>query len=318
MADLKGKSEEFGGKIIGIEPGAGEMNLLKTKVMPGYGLDKEYQLVTSSTSSMLSELKRDYAQKKPVAVVLWSPHWAYSTYELTKLTDPKGCGAPATPSTTSPTRTALRSAQVTSWMKNFHMTEAQLGAGSVHPGRGPGQHRQGVQNWMKKNPAALDSYVPVPGRSGNVGKGATVKIGNFNWDESIASSYLWQAVLERRGYKVQNNTSTRARPSPAWRRTDFDFITDAWLPTTHASYMKQYGKDYTETSSKSASGTTRRHSKSPCRPTSRASRPWPTSRARARSSAEDHRHRTRRRRDDALSRTRSCRPTAWKTTSTWT
>ncbi len=39
LADLKGKAGTFGGRIIGIEPGTGEMNLLKTKVLPGYGLD---------------------------------------------------------------------------------------------------------------------------------------------------------------------------------------------------------------------------------------------------------------------------------------
>ena len=49
LADLKGKASEFGGRIIGIEPSAGEMGLLKSKVLQAYGLDKEYKVVDSST-----------------------------------------------------------------------------------------------------------------------------------------------------------------------------------------------------------------------------------------------------------------------------
>ena len=66
------------------------MNLLKKKVLPGYGLDKEYKVVDGSTPAMLAELKRAYAKKEPIAVLLWTPHWAYSKYDLTKLKDPKG------------------------------------------------------------------------------------------------------------------------------------------------------------------------------------------------------------------------------------
>ena len=248
MADLKGKSSQFGGKIIGIEPGAGEMNLLKTKVLPGYGLDKEYQLVSSSTSSMLAELKRDYAQKKPVAVVLWSPHWAYSTYQLTKLADPKGLWGPSDSIHNLANKTSgAKLSQVSSWMKNFHMNEAQLGSleASIQAA-GQGNTAKGVQDWMKKNPSVLDAATPVPGQAVNVGKGANVRIGNFNWDESIASSYLWQAVLERRGYKVDNKTYDPGAAFTGLAQDNFDFLTDAWLPTTHASYMKQYGQSYTD------------------------------------------------------------------------
>jgi glycine betaine/proline transport system substrate-binding protein len=168
MADLKGKSKEFGGKIIGIEPGAGEMNLLKTKVMPGYGLDKEYQLVSSSTSSMLSELKRDYAQKKPVAVVLWSPHWAYSTYNLTKLTDPKGLwGASDSIHDLANKKFTSQQPQVTKWLRNFHLTDTQLGSleASIQAA-GQGDTAKGVQNWMAKNPGIVDTMAPVGASAG--------------------------------------------------------------------------------------------------------------------------------------------------------
>jgi glycine betaine/proline transport system substrate-binding protein len=165
MADLKGKSKEFGGKIIGIEPGAGEMKLLSSKVLPGYGLDKEYKLVASSTAAMLSELKRDYDQKKPVAVVLWSPHWAYSTYDMTKLSDPKGLwGKGDSIHNLANKNSATKLPQVSDWMKNFHMTEAQLASLEADiQSAGQGQTVAGVKKWMKANPGIVDQMAPVSG-----------------------------------------------------------------------------------------------------------------------------------------------------------
>ncbi|MBM9506923.1 ABC transporter permease/substrate binding protein [Actinacidiphila acididurans] len=169
MADLKGRAGEFGGRIVGIEPGAGEMKLLQSKVLPGYGLDKEYQLVASSTAGMLAELKRDYAAEKPVAVVLWSPHWAYSTYQLTKLTDPKGLwGASDSIHTEANRSSAARLPHVTSWMRKFHMTEAQLGSlEAAIQAAGQGHVTQGVKAWLAKNPGVENAMAPVVAGSGS-------------------------------------------------------------------------------------------------------------------------------------------------------
>ncbi len=92
MEDLKGQADKFKGRIVGIEPGAGEMQLLKSKVLKEYGLDKEFKVVDGSTPAMLAELKRAYAKKEPIATTLWSPHWAYNEFDLTKLKDPKCLG----------------------------------------------------------------------------------------------------------------------------------------------------------------------------------------------------------------------------------
>ncbi|HCA88240.1 MAG TPA: glycine/betaine ABC transporter permease, partial [Streptomyces sp.] len=90
LADLKGKGEKFDGKIIGIESSAGMMGTLNKKVLKEYGLEGEYEVVSSSTSTMLAELERSLAKKEPVVVTLWSPHWAYGKHDLKKLEDPKG------------------------------------------------------------------------------------------------------------------------------------------------------------------------------------------------------------------------------------
>lgn len=127
LEDLKGKGSQFKGRIVGIEPSAGETGLLKDKILPGYGLDKEYKVVDGSTPSMLAELKRSYAKKEPIVVPLWSPHWAYNQFELTKLKDPKNLwGKGDGIHTLARKGFSADNPEVGSWLKNFKMTEDQL------------------------------------------------------------------------------------------------------------------------------------------------------------------------------------------------
>ncbi|MFE2519174.1 ABC transporter permease/substrate binding protein [Streptomyces mirabilis] len=162
LADLKGKAGTFGGRIIGIEPGTGEMNLLKTKVLPGYGLDKEYKVVDGSTPAMLAELKRAYAKKQPVAVVLWSPHWAYSEYKLTKLADDKKLfGEGNTIRTISSKKFPEQYPQLTKWIKNFRMSESELGTlESEIKQRGQGHEEAAVAAWLKEHPDVVERMTP--------------------------------------------------------------------------------------------------------------------------------------------------------------
>ena len=71
-----------------------------------------------------------------------------------------------------------------------------------------------------------------------------ITIAVFNgWDEAVASSVLWQTVLEEQGYNV---TLEYADPAPVFTglaASDYDLNLDVWLPFTHKSYMEQYGDD---------------------------------------------------------------------------
>lgn len=87
--DLAGKGAQFDGKIYGIEPGAG-LTAQTQKMMPEYGLDGEYELVTSSTAAMLTELKSATDAQEDIVVTLWRPFWANDAFPLKDLKDPKG------------------------------------------------------------------------------------------------------------------------------------------------------------------------------------------------------------------------------------
>ncbi|MFJ7076592.1 ABC transporter permease/substrate binding protein [Streptomyces sp. NPDC098781] len=165
LEDLKNNASKFKGKIVGIEPSAGMMGMLKDKVLKEYGLEGTYEVVDGSTPAMLAELKRAYAKKEPVLVTLWSPHWAYSDYGLKKLKDPKGAwGKGDGVHTLARKGFADDNPEVGEWLKNFSMTEKQLtDLESQITKAGKGKEQDAVRTWLKQNPGLLDKWAPVDG-----------------------------------------------------------------------------------------------------------------------------------------------------------
>lgn len=89
IEDLTTMVDEYGGKIYGIEAGAGLTKQTQEEAIPQYGLE-DYEFVVSSTPAMLAQIDRAIQAEENVAVTLWHPHWAYSAYPMRDLEDPKG------------------------------------------------------------------------------------------------------------------------------------------------------------------------------------------------------------------------------------
>ncbi|MBD0424005.1 ABC transporter permease/substrate binding protein [Streptomyces sp. TRM S81-3] len=243
LADLKGKAGRFGGKITGIESSAGEMALLKSKVLKEYGLDKEYKVVDSSTPAMLAELKRAMSKQEPIVVTLWSPHWAYNDYDLKKLKDPKGAwGEGDGVHTLSRKGFAGDDPTVATWLKDFELDEQQLTSLEAEINKaGKGKQQDAVRAWLKDNPGTVDELAPV-----NSGSGATpaeakqpLDVAWFPWDEDIAVTYLWKNVLERRGYKLNLKQMDVGPVYTGLASGDLDLNFDAWLPHAQSNYWEK-------------------------------------------------------------------------------
>ncbi|MFJ4486333.1 ABC transporter permease/substrate binding protein [Streptomyces longwoodensis] len=165
LADLKDKSAEFDGRIVGIEPSAGMMGLLKDKVLKEYGLQGSYEVVDGSTPAMLAELKRAYAKKQPVLVTLWSPHWAYAQYGLKKLKDPRGAwGKGDGVHTVARQGFAEDNPEAARWLKDFSMTERQLTDLEARIQQaGKGKEQDAARAWLADHPGLLDKWAPADG-----------------------------------------------------------------------------------------------------------------------------------------------------------
>ncbi|WP_139738814.1 glycine betaine ABC transporter substrate-binding protein [Actinomyces wuliandei] len=88
IAELADSASDFDNRIVGIDAGAGITTQTEESVIPTYGLDT-MEFTTSSTSAMLAELKGAMSKGDNIVVTLWSPHWAYSAYEIRDLEDPE-------------------------------------------------------------------------------------------------------------------------------------------------------------------------------------------------------------------------------------
>ncbi|MEU4211125.1 ABC transporter permease/substrate binding protein [Streptomyces sp. NPDC026206] len=163
LADLKGKGALFGGKIVGIESSAGMMGTLNDKVLKAYGLDGEYKVVSSSTSSMLAELDRSMKKKEPVLTTLWSPHWAYAKHDLKKLKDPKGAwGKGEEIHAVGKKDFAKDFPRIADWVKNFKMSEQDLASleAGIQSG-GKGKEKDSARRWLDAHPGFADKLAPV-------------------------------------------------------------------------------------------------------------------------------------------------------------
>ncbi|GLI27319.1 glycine/betaine ABC transporter substrate-binding protein [Agromyces rhizosphaerae] len=71
-----------------------------------------------------------------------------------------------------------------------------------------------------------------------------ITIAVFNgWDEGIAASELWNAILTEQGYDVTLEYADVAPVFSGLSTGDYDATFDVWLPQTHASYLEEYGDD---------------------------------------------------------------------------
>ena len=156
VADLKGQSGRYKGRIVGIEPGAGEMKIVKNKVQPAYGLG-DYKLVASSTAAMLAELNRSIQSRQPIAVTLWTPHWAYNKFPIKPLADPqKAFGSAEQIHTLGRQGFAKDFPELNGWLKRFTMSDQQLfPLEDLVMNKYKGKEAQGVAEWEKQNPAVV-------------------------------------------------------------------------------------------------------------------------------------------------------------------
>jgi glycine betaine/proline transport system substrate-binding protein len=66
----------------------------------------------------------------------------------------------------------------------------------------------------------------------------------FNgWDEGVAASELWKAILDEKGYNVELEYADVAPVFSGLSTGDYDLTLDVWLPDTHESYLDEYGDD---------------------------------------------------------------------------
>jgi glycine betaine/proline transport system substrate-binding protein len=160
LEELAAAKDEFDGRIVGIEPGAGLTSITEDSVIPTYGLE-DFDFVTSSTTAMLAELKAATDAGENIVVTLWEPHWAYSAYPIKNLEDPEGTlGTAETLNVYSRTGFSDDYPEVAKWLSNFTMdTDVLADLEDVMFNQNEGASDWGpiVEKWVEDNRDYVDS-----------------------------------------------------------------------------------------------------------------------------------------------------------------
>ncbi len=158
IPDLADHVEDLNGRIVGIDPGAGLTRVTQEEAMPGYGLDEDFELVTSSTAAMLAELDSAITEEEPIVVTLWRPHPAYAQYDLKDLEDPEGLmGDAETVHAVGREGFAEEYPELTGWLADFQLSDEELANLEVLTLQ---EHEDdpeaGARVWLADNPEFLE------------------------------------------------------------------------------------------------------------------------------------------------------------------
>ena len=156
VEDLKDKKADFGGQIIGIDPGAGLMKATAT-ANDNYGLG--YEVVQSSEAAMMTALKKSYDAKQPIVITGWSPHWMFAKYDLKYLEDPKGDfgGAEAIHTLANKSFTASNP-EVAKMLKAFKLDDQQIGTLEAYIDEGMAP-QEAAKKWIGENRDIVDGWL---------------------------------------------------------------------------------------------------------------------------------------------------------------
>ena len=212
---------------------------------------ESWELVESSTAAMLAELGAAIENEEPVVVTLWQPHWAYDRWDLKDLEDPEGALGEAE-EIHSVARAGFSEdhPEVAEWIGNFELDGDQIAEIStlvlgVTDDELESPHDDEVEAaraWAEDNADVVEGWIGDDFGS-DVGGGEEISFAYIAWDEAIAVTNLWNAILTDHGFDVSQEQADVAPTFDGVASGEWDLFLDMWLPATHEDYQEQYGDD---------------------------------------------------------------------------
>ncbi len=228
--------EQLDYEIIGIDPGAGIMNLTINDVLPGYGLDDDWEVVEGSGAAMTAALKKAYDSEEPIIITGWSPHWKFNSFDLKYLEDPEGLYGEAEDVHTI-ARLGLKEDHPDAHMLldqfNWEPEHIENVMNLIQEGAAPDE---AAAQWVSENEDVVSEWT----EGVNEASGEEITLLYVAWDDVIASTNVVASALESVGYEVD---LVQVDAGPMWAGVadgSGDAIVGAWLPTTHADYYAEY------------------------------------------------------------------------------
>ncbi len=157
ISEINDIADELGGKITGIDAGAGVMQTTE-EVIELYDLDVE--LMASSGPAMMAALQEAIADKEPIVVTGWTPHSMFGRWDLRFLEQDKdkvwGTGNIHIMGRRD---IMTEKPELAQFLSNYFFTEAQLGDLIVTVNEASSEE-EGARQWMNDNMDLVETWLP--------------------------------------------------------------------------------------------------------------------------------------------------------------
>ncbi len=156
---LRGNAASVGGKVVGIDSGAGIMSATE-KAIAAYQL--ELKLLPSSEAAMAASLKDAIETRRPIVVTGWKPHWMFARWDLRFLDDPRGVYG-----TSENIHTVVRPGfvedypRVAEFLRRFTLTAEQLQELMEQMRARDADPEDVAFRWVEHHKELVDSWLPV-------------------------------------------------------------------------------------------------------------------------------------------------------------
>ena len=156
ISELKANADKFGGRIVGIDAGAGMMKTTE-KIISEYDLGIE--LLASSGPAMTTALKKAINDKKWIVVTGWKPHWMFGRWNLKVL---KQDGAKywneGVINLVGKKGLSEEKPELVKFLNGFFMTDAQISSLMIAVNENDDINKA-VENWVSDNEDAVKKWV---------------------------------------------------------------------------------------------------------------------------------------------------------------
>lgn len=230
--------EELGYEITGIEPGAGVVAASETATEEYESLEG-WEVVTSSSGAMATELGAAIDNEEPIIVTGWSPHWKFQKYDLKYLEDPNGVfGGEESIKTMARKGLEEENPEAFKVIDQFQWETADIESVMLEVSDGA-DVEEAAATWIEANSDKVAEWTDGT----EAVDGTEIELAYVEWDTEVASTNVLGQVLEAQGFDVTMTPLDNAVMWSAVAEGQADAMVAAWLPATHASQFEKYGED---------------------------------------------------------------------------
>lgn len=160
ISEIKGNEDKFGGRIVGIDAGAGMMKTIAEEIIPDYSLD--IQLLPSSGPAMTAALGEAISQEEWIIVPVWKPHWLFSRWDVKILEqDPdKATWKAGNIEIIGRADLAQDKPELQQFLSNMYLEDAELSSLMLAVETSDEPVEEVAREWMRENPDAWEDWIP--------------------------------------------------------------------------------------------------------------------------------------------------------------